>query len=230
MRRRIWRMWVQVSAPLQGLSFLLCPGNKGRFLVIFSVGRGKSLVSPLRRCPLGTFSFQWFKLEASWNICKTWSYVRRGAGKWLLQGAHHARQEQNGLKLMSYTKTHRSLQSLRRLAHWAKCVAGMIPFNLHRWSWRRNFISRWKLRPVKKLLEGDRRGAGCALSRTWQYCLLGYHSALAKGTGGDCVSGWQARALWPSCPWWMWKEKVLANQLVPRSCFGVCEFLGSLST
>lgn len=147
-RRRIWRMRVQVSTPLQGLSFLRCPGNKRRLLVIFSVGRGKSLVSPLRRCPLGTFSVHRALNASSWR--HHGSFAKLGA-MWggeqengLLQGAHRALQEQIGLMLMSYFQTHWPLQSLRRLAHWATCVAGMTPFNLHRWSWRRNFISSWQ--------------------------------------------------------------------------------------
>lgn len=70
-------MPVQVSAPLDdagtgvrassGLSFLLYPGKKGRLLVIFSVGRGKSLVSPLRRCPLDTFSIHMALHGSSWR-------------------------------------------------------------------------------------------------------------------------------------------------------------------
>lgn len=112
-------MRVQVSAPLDdagtgvrapsGLSFLLCPGNKGRLLVIFSVGRGKSLVSPLRRCPLDTFSFHKALHGSSWRHHGTFAKLgatEEGAEKWLLQGVHHTRQEQIGLKLMSYTRTH----------------------------------------------------------------------------------------------------------------------------
>lgn len=48
-------MRVQVSAPLQGLSFLLCPGNKGRLLFFFQCGKREEFGVSSETLPIGHF-------------------------------------------------------------------------------------------------------------------------------------------------------------------------------